>query len=59
MQVQLFVAPRSTASGEPGLVLGAALIVAYFLLSTAMLQDFRRSSPPPVVGETTILVLAR
>ena len=50
MQVQLFVAPRSVASGEPGLVLGAALILAYFLLSTAMVQDFRRSSPPPLVG---------
>jgi hypothetical protein len=59
MQVQLFVAPRSRASGEPGLVLGAALIVAYFLLSTAMVEDFRRSSPPPLVGETTILVRSR
>ena len=59
MQVQLFVAPRSTASGEPGLVLGAALIAAYFLLSTAMVEDFRRSSPPPLVGETTILVRSR
>ena len=59
MQVQLFVAPRSVASGEPGLVLGAALILAYFLLSTALVQDFRRSSPPPLAGETTILVRAR
>jgi len=59
MQVQLFVAPRSVASGEPGLVLGAALILAYFLLSTALVQDFRRSSPPPIAGETTILVLSR
>lgn len=59
MQAQLFVAPRSRASAEPGLVLGAALIVAYFLLSTAMLQDFRRSSPPPLVGQTTILVRSR
>ena len=59
MQVQLFVAPRSVASGGPGLVLGAALILAYFLLSTAMVQDFRRSSAPPLVGETTILVRSR
>jgi hypothetical protein len=59
MQVQLFVAPRSVASGEPGILLGAALIVAYFLLSTALLQDFRRSSSPPIVGETTILVRSR
>ena len=59
MQVQLFVAPRSVASGEPGLVLGAALILAYFLLSTALVHDFRRSSPPPLAGETTILVRAR
>jgi hypothetical protein len=59
MQVQLFVAPRSVASGQPGLVLGAALILAYFLLSTALLQDFRRSSEPPMVGETTILVRSR
>ncbi len=50
MQVQLFVAPRSVASGEPGLVLGAALILAYFLLSTALVNDFRRSSPPPLAG---------
>jgi hypothetical protein len=47
------------ASGEPGLLLGAALILAYFLLSTALLQDFRRSSEPPIVGETTILVRSR
>jgi hypothetical protein len=59
MQVQLFVAPRSVASSEPGLFLGAALIVAYFLLSSAMVQDFRRSSPPPLVGEMTILVRSR
>lgn len=59
MQVQLFVAPRSVASGEPGLVLGAALILAYFLLSTALVQDFRRSAPPPLAGETTILVRSR
>ena len=31
MQVQLFVAPRSVASSEPGLVLGVALIIAYFM----------------------------
>jgi hypothetical protein len=59
MQVQLFVAPRSAVSSEPGLFLGAALIVAYFLLSSAMVQDFRRSSPPPLVGEMTILVRSR
>ena len=59
MQVQLFVAPRSVASSEPGLVLGVALILAYFLLSTAMVKDFRRSSAPPLVGETTILVRSR
>jgi hypothetical protein len=59
MQVQLFVAPRSVASGEPGLVLGAALILAYFLLSTALVNDFRRSSLPPLAGETTILVRSR
>ena len=59
MQVQLFVAPRSVASGQPGLVLGAALILAYFLLSTALVNDFRRSSPPPLAGETTILVRSR
>jgi hypothetical protein len=47
------------ASGEPGLVLGAALILAYFLLSTALVNDFRRSSPPPLAGETTILVRSR
>ena len=56
MQVQLFVAPRSVAPGEPGLLLGVALILAYFLLSTALVQDFSRSRPPPLVGETTILV---
>jgi hypothetical protein len=59
MQAQLFVAPRSVASSEPGLLLGAALIVAYFLLSTALVEDFSRSSPPPLVGQTTILVRAR
>jgi hypothetical protein len=59
MQAQLFVAPRSVTTSEPGFVLGVALILAYFLLSTAMVQDFRRSSPPPLVGETTILVRAR
>jgi hypothetical protein len=59
MQVQLFVAPRSVASGQPGLVLGSALILAYFLLSMALVQDFRRSSPPPLAGETTILVRSR
>jgi len=59
MQVQLFVAPRSVPSSEPGLFLGAALIVAYFLLSSAMVQDFRRSAPPPLVGQTTILVRSR
>lgn len=59
MQVQLFVAPRSVASREPGLILGAALILAYFLLSTAMVQDYRRASPAPLVGEMTILVRSR
>jgi hypothetical protein len=59
MQAQLFLAPRSVAAGEPGLLLGAALILGTFLLSTAMIRDYSRISPPPVVGETTILVLAR
>lgn len=59
MQVQLFVAPRSVAFREPGLFLGAALILAYFLLSTAMVQDYRRASPAPLVGEMTILVRSR
>jgi hypothetical protein len=59
MEVQLFVAPRSLTSREPGLFLGAALILAYFLLSSAMLQDFRRSAPPPLVGEMTILVRSK
>lgn len=59
MQVQLFVAPRSVAPREPGLILGAALILAYFLLTTAMVQDYRRASPPPLVGEMTILVRSR
>ena len=59
MKAQLFAAPRSGASGEPGLLLGAALILGYFLLSTALVQGFSRSSPPPLVGETTILVRAR
>jgi hypothetical protein len=45
-----FVTPTSS---------GSELIVAYFLLSSAMVQDFRRSSPPPVVGEMTILVRSR
>ena len=59
MQAQLFLAPRSASPAEPGLLLGAALILATFLLSSAMVRDFSRSSPPPLVGETTILVLAR
>ena len=59
MQAQLFLAPRSVAASEPGLLLGAALILGTFLLSTAMIRDYSRVSPPPVVGETTILVLAR
>ena len=59
MQAQLFVAPRSAGSGESGLLLGAALILAYFLLSTAMRAGLPRSSPPPLAGETTILVLSR
>ncbi|HVP60473.1 MAG TPA: hypothetical protein VMT11_07935 [Myxococcaceae bacterium] len=59
MQAQLFVAPRAVAFGEPGLLLGATLILAYFLLSAALMQDFARSGPPPLAGETTILVRAR
>ena len=41
------------------IAMGAALILGTFLLSTAMVRDYSRISPPPVVGETTILVLAR
>jgi len=59
MQSQLFGAPRSAILGEPGLMLGAALISAYFLLSAAMMQDFRKTSGPPLAGEMTILVRAR
>jgi len=59
MQAQLFLAPRSVAGSDSGLLLGAALILGMFLLSTAMIRDYSRVSPPPVVGETTILVLAR
>lgn len=59
MQSQLFDAPRSADLDESGLLLGAALILAYFLLSAALMQDFSRSSAPPVAGETTILVRSR
>ncbi|HTS83178.1 MAG TPA: hypothetical protein VMH40_21455 [Myxococcaceae bacterium] len=59
MQPQLFDAPRSAAPGEPGLMLGAALILAYFLLSAALVDDYSRAHNPPLVGETTILVLSR
>ncbi len=59
MQPQLFDAPRAADLGETGLLLGGALILAYFLLSAAMLQDFSRSAPPPLAGETTIIVRAR
>ncbi len=59
MQPQLFDAPRSAALGEPGLLLGGALILSYFLLSAAMVQDFHRASPPPLVGQMTILVRSR
>jgi hypothetical protein len=59
MQPQLFDAPRSVAVGEPGLLLGATLILAYFLLSAAMMQDFKKASAPPLAGETTILVRSR
>ena len=59
MQAQLFDAPRSAGFGESGLLLGAALMLAYFLLSAAMVQDYSRSRPPPIAGETTILVLSR
>ena len=59
MQGQLFDSPRSAGSGQSGLLLGATLMLAYFLLSAAMLQDYARSAPPPLVGETTILVLSR
>ena len=59
MHPQLFGSPRSAALGEPGMLLGAALILAYFLLSAAMMQDFKRASAPPIAGETTILVRSR
>jgi len=59
MQPQLFDAPRSAVFGESGLLLGGALILAYFLLSAALMQDFSRSSLPPLAGETTILVRSR
>jgi hypothetical protein len=59
MQSQLFGAPRSAIPGEPGLVLGATLILAYFLLSAAMMQDFKKKSSPPLAGEMTILVRSR
>ena len=59
MQTQLFGTPRSASLGEPGLMLGAALICAYFLLSAAMMQDFRKASAPPLAGEMTILVRSR
>ena len=59
MQAQLFLVPRSVGASDSGLLLGAALILGMFLLSTAMIRDYSRISPPPVVGETTILVLAR
>jgi hypothetical protein len=59
MQAQLFDAPRSAGFGESGLLLGATLMLAYFLLSAAMLKDYARGAPPPLAGETTILVLSR
>ena len=59
MQPQLFGSPRSAALGEPGMLLGAALILAYFLLSAALVEDYSRARTPPLVGETTILVLSR
>jgi hypothetical protein len=59
MQAQLFDAPRASSFGGSGLLLGAALMLAYFLLSAAMLQDYARGAPPPLAGETTILVIAR
>ena len=40
-------------------MLGAALILAYFLLSAALVEDYSRAHTPPLVGETTILVLSR
>jgi len=59
MQPELFGAPRSAILGEPGLVLGTTLILAYFLLSAAMMQDFKKTSAPPLAGEMTILVRSR
>lgn len=59
MQGQLFDAPRAAGFGESGLLPGAALMLAYFLLSAAMFQDYARSAPPPIAGEITILVRSR
>ena len=59
MEAQLFGSPRSAGLGESGLLLGAVLMLAYFLLSAAMLQDYARPAPPPVAGQMTILVLSR
>ncbi len=59
MQAEFFVAPRAVTSGNPGWLLGAALILSYFLLSAALVQDFSRASTPPLAGEMTILVRAR
>ncbi len=59
MEAQLFGSPRSAGLGESGLLLGAVLMLAYFLLSAAMLQDYARSAAPPVAGQMNILVLSR
>jgi len=59
MDAQLFGSPRSAGFGESGLLLGAVLMLAYFLLSAAMVQGYSRSAPPPVAGQMTILVLSR
>ena len=59
MESQLFDAARSEDIRASGLLLGAALILSSFLLSTAMLQDFCRAWSPEVAGEITILVRAR
>jgi hypothetical protein len=59
MEAQLFGSPRPSGLGESGLLLGAVLMLSYFLLSAAMLQDYSRKAAPPVAGQMTILVLSR
>jgi hypothetical protein len=58
MESQLFDAARSEHIRASGLLLGAALILSSFLLSTALVQDFCRAWSPPVAGEINILVRA-